>query len=248
MATEEKPKSEIVSIIERTNSKPISFPNIVSKVNQKNSKIESFSCDDVTIKIWRKNFAFKLRGSLFYEKPKNFRMNFYSVLGKELDLGSNKQHFWYWSRRDSYRALYYAKHEDFVQTRLKTPFNPMFLQKSLGLSQLAIEENEIVETEEQFLVTYNQKGSRGRTSLYSIIINKEHNRIEGTFITKKGELVASSEIKEFDQNLPRKILYTWHKENKSLLIEFENPVSNERIDSQLWKMPDLNSKVNMANE
>lgn len=123
---------------DRVSDQPI-VPCEVNAVNFRNETIKSFSCSDMEVKLWEGGMRIRLQGSLYYEKPKGFRMRINSVFGEEVDLGSNDDVFWYWSRRNKRKGLYYAHHEDFQKTRLKTPFNPLFIRASLGLDLIHFE-------------------------------------------------------------------------------------------------------------
>src|SRR5687768_10455147 len=41
----------------------------------------------------------RARGEILLEKPGRFRLKVSSILGQEMDIGSNDTHFWFWSKR-----------------------------------------------------------------------------------------------------------------------------------------------------
>ena len=110
---------------------------IIEAINLKNSKIKTFYCDDIKIKAIKK-LTVNLKGKIYFEKDKNFRMFTSSILGKESDIGSNDNQFWFWSRKMNPPALHYAKYEDIYKTRLKTPFHPIWTIECLGILPFAI--------------------------------------------------------------------------------------------------------------
>lgn len=229
--------------------KPQPLPELVQTINERNKQIKSFSCDDITIKTWERGMKFRLEATVSYEKDLNFRMILASTFGKELDLGSNQELFWYWSRRDKHPGLYWALHEDFYKTRLKTPFNPMFMRDTLGLNEIKQEGAQIIENDKDIMVVYQQTNSMGDPILYTVVVDKEGKEIKGILITDmQGKALALAEIREHHNGLPVQILYNWYEENKVLLLEFHNPKVNLRIASTSWQPPNEKPKINMANE
>ena len=111
--TEPRPQSVIIQKNPSQSQYVRRIPEVIREVNKRNSQIRSLSCDEMKVKVWQNGMGFRLSGDLNYEKKRNFRMRFRSILGSEIDLGSNEDHFWYWSRRNPRPGLFYAKHEDY---------------------------------------------------------------------------------------------------------------------------------------
>jgi hypothetical protein len=86
---------------------------------------KTISCDHVVVSVE----GMTLNGWLRYEAPRRMRLVLFSHFGRELELGSNNAEFWFWCRRMDWPALYYAQHGQ--RTRLKAPFNPEFVLRSL---------------------------------------------------------------------------------------------------------------------
>lgn len=227
----------------------VSLPDLVHEINQRNSQIQTFTCDDVAIKTWERGIKVRLKAELHYEKDLSFRMILDSVFGKELDLGSNDKMFWYWSRRDKHPGLYWSFHEDFYKTRLKTPFNPMFMRDTLGLNEIPQEGAKVGETEGKVIIVYEKYDSMMRPILYTIVINKTYKVVEGILVTDMGgNPLAVAEIKEHQNGLPAEILYTWYEEDKVLLLRFNNPKVNQSLSSNLWTPPNETPKIDMSKE
>lgn len=254
---EPQPKSTIIKINEKTNVVSEKTDTIdansrfVLNLNNKNKSIKSLTANNVTVKIWEGGFRFRLKGEMNYEKEKLFRIVISSIIGEELDLGANNDIFWYWSRRDRNPALYFAHYEDYNKTRLKTPFNPVFLRSSLGLEEIVLNADSKMVNKDEFLTVINKtKNSMGESILHSTVINTTNELIQGFVITDlDNNLLVSSEIQERnEQGIPEKIFYTWHEENRALFLEFSNPVVNEPISSDTWNIPNKNPKIDMGNE
>ena len=103
--------------------------SLIIDVNNKNSTILSFRSNcEIQFNI----SPIKLDGTIQYKKNNNFKMITESAFGKESEIGSNDIMFWFWSKRMEPRALYYAYNTDLELTRLKAPFNPVFVRQTLG--------------------------------------------------------------------------------------------------------------------
>lgn len=227
----------------------ITVPAVVLAINEKNRSISSFSCDQITVRTWERGLKFRLTATMSYERQNRFRMIIQSVFGSEVDLGSNDEIFWYWSRRDPHPGLYWAYHKDYHKTRLKTPFNPLFMRDSLGLSEIDITDARFGETETTVVVSYNRVNAMGKSIVYTIFIDKGNEQIEGILINDtEGNPLAVAEVQRRPDGLPAKILYTWYEENRMLGLEFANPSINGQNANSLWLPLDYQPQINMAEE
>lgn len=251
IGTGDPPKSKIVEKIP-TDIKPPPVqvvPELVKRVNERNAKIASLSCEEADVRIWQGGgMRVRLDAKVFYQKPNNFRMLISSVLGKEVDIGSNDQIFWYWSRRSRPQALFWAKYEDFHSTRLKTPFNPVFLRESFGVDVIDIKKSKFAENEKGILALSESKNSMGKPIRKYIFVNKKSELIDGFLVSyEDGTKSASSEVLEYgENNLPKKILFTYYEENKVVYIELDNIKANIALSDNLWVKPNIAPQVDLS--
>jgi hypothetical protein len=221
---------------------------IVAETNAKNDLVNSFVCKNIDIKVWENGRRLKLSGQISYKKPKCFLFEVSSILGKEMNLGSNETEFWYYSKRDKDPGVYWAIYEDFNKTRLKTPFNPMFMRASLGFESVDAKGAKITESATQIIVTNSSEDSMGKEILYSVFVNKNKS-IDGFLITDlQGNTLVSCDIQERINGMPSKILYTWEEEKRTMLMELKKPNINAINESFAFKMPGFTPKINMAEE
>lgn len=227
---------------------PVIAPQVILDFNQINSQIQNFDCSEVIVKTWEGGLRLKIHGSVSYDKPNLFRMKTKSFMGEETDIGSNTDIFWYWSRRDKNPGLYYSTYENYHKTRLKTPFNPVFLRESLGLEQVDYKSAKIVDKESQIMLTWVKPNAMGDKILYSMFIDKENKRMQGIAISSiSGETLASCEV-EYESNIPKKITYDWKEEKRFLVLEFINPKINQNLPSTNWDRPRYFPQINMGEE
>jgi hypothetical protein len=224
-------------------------PDLINEFNQINSEISSFSATDVYVKIWENSIRFKISGSMYYEKTNNFRMKVWSIMGQEMDIGSNNDIFWYWSRRDRNPGVYYATYNDYQKTRLKTPFNPVFMRESLGIDQIDVTNAKISENEKYVTITWKKTNASNQEVLYSMFLSKSNKRMDGIIISDLvGKILVSCKI-EYQGILPQRIVYDWQEEKKYLVVEFLNPLINRtHWLSDNWEMPRYLPKIDMGKE
>lgn len=247
---ESRPIAQIQQQFKPSNEEPIkAVPQtnvLINEFNHINSQITSFYNSNVSVKIWENNMRFNVSGTMCYEKPKCFRFKVRTLIGLEMDFGSNDNLFWYWSRRDVHPGLYYASYEDYHKTRLKTPFNPVFMRESLGLDQIDVSDAEITENEKYVIVTWQKISATNQKVLYSIFLNKSTKRMDGIVISSvSGQILASCET-TYENNLPKKILYDWQEEQRSLILEFHGAVINRSLPKTFWELPSYHPKFDMG--
>jgi len=236
--------------ISETSDVDLSIIEIVKKINIKNNLIKNFFCNKLEVKIWENIHKLKLYGSLNYQKPFGFRLELNSFFGKELDLGSNDKIFWYWSKRDRRPGVYWAYYEDFYKTRLKNPFNPMFMRATFGIENIDLKDSIFSQNNVDFMLTQKRKNSNNETIFFSIIINKYREQVDGFIISDaNGVSLATCEIqKRNNDDIPSKILYKWNEEKKTMMIDLSDCFINQNLNQSAFKIPDIDSKINMANE
>ena len=170
----------------------------IERINQKNLQIKTFSCQ-VDIEIPRK-ITFHMVGSINYEKDKKFRMVAESRMGKEIDIGSNQNYFWFWSKRMQPPNLYYASYDHLMQTSLKTPFNPLWMMESLGLNEIILKNKSFYRYGNYLIAKETKLSTQREPVVQLILVDPNKNVIIGNYLYKEGKLIASTEITSFTQN------------------------------------------------
>lgn len=227
---------------------PVVIPQAVLDTNDVNRKIKSVTCDAIRVTIWEGSFRFRLNGNLRYEKDRNFRMMVRSIFGRELDLGSNENQFWFWSRRNREPGLYFAKHEDYYKTRLKTPFNPVWMMRSLGIDPIDVENVEFIDEEDKdIMVVKRTQNASGKKIIVTTFVNRSTNKISGILTTDlDAKPLVSAEIKEYKSDFPKKVVYHWFEEDKVMEIELINPRMGGEANPELWVRPKIYPQIDMG--
>lgn len=78
------------------------------------------------------------------EAPRNFRLLVNSGMGNEVDLGSNTEGLWFWSRQSPQKHVFTCSHERLgvAQRRFPVPIQPDWIMEALGV--IPIEERGLV--------------------------------------------------------------------------------------------------------
>lgn len=239
-------KLKVQPIVEKSK-----YSIILDEINERNRKIKSFACDDLTVIVSSDSERFKLKGNVAYEKELKFRFKLDSILGNELDIGSDGDKFWFWSDRMNDSTLYWAKYENINKTKLKTHFNPYWISSSFGLNEIEYTSTVIDNHKDTIRIIKEKQNFQNKPISLVTIVDPSKKRIIGHSIYDENKnLVGSAEIKEFydlnDISLPKKMIFNWTKENTFMVVSFNKPVLNTIINSNKWLMPNRKPVINMG--
>jgi hypothetical protein len=112
--------------------------DVVYAVNANTDRVRQLQTEGATLRVTDANIPVPpLRANIAYEQPRRFRLlaQLSQFTGKELDLGSNDELFWFWARLNEQPNVYYARHDDFAisPARDLVPIEPSQLTNALGL-------------------------------------------------------------------------------------------------------------------
>jgi hypothetical protein len=221
---------------------------VIQVVNAQTSQIYSFTARQATIS--GQGFP-SLRASIAFERPRHFRLVAETGLsGKEIDLGSNDEVFWFWIRRNQPAATYYCRHEQYAASpmRRQLAIDPQSLIEALGIVQ--------------FDPTQHHQGpfpaSGGRLEIRSTRDTPDGPAIKSTFIDGLHGVVVEQDVYDAKQVLvARSVASRFRRDpangifmptvidiqspgNKFAMqinlgtVEINRPITN---GGQLWAMP-----------
>lgn len=227
---------------------------LVREINKRNALIQSVFYKDMAFRINQGGgLSIKLNGFMAYEKNRKFRMTSKSFFGKETDVGSNSTIFWFWSKRMKPSALYWAKHERLYETRLRTPFNPMWIMESFSINEIDTSNATIARHKGYWAVFQPRISASGQSITKVTLLDEETKTIVGHYVyDMKNNIIISTEITEFysidGHHVPKRINIIWHEEDIKIQWDFEKPKVNKPIDTKHWEMPSIKSKINLNTE
>ena len=116
-----------------------SLPEVIAAVNANTQHVRSYAANGATFTLLGKAGVPALTGSILLERPSRLRVQAgTTLLGQEIDLGSNEQLLWVWLRRNEPRAVYVCRRDQFATSRARQamPIDPDWLPAALGLVEL----------------------------------------------------------------------------------------------------------------
>lgn len=190
----------------------LSKNEIIDKINLRNKEIHSFSCY-LTVTTGK---MINLKGHLVYQKPHFLKLELHSMLGKELIIGSNNDIFWFWSKRYHSDNLYYSDYKNMMHSRLRTPFNPIWLRESLGFEEITYDsttnknnrlfvKNKCLSTENKEVIKITEIDCNRLTTIAQYILDMDNNTLATS------EILDS--VYENDFWIPKKIRFSWQEED-----------------------------------
>lgn len=230
---------------------PIEIPVFLLKINENNNKIKSIFIQNMKMKI-HQTFTFSVNGQLAMQKDKNFRLKVWKkISGLEMDIGSNKDLFWFWSKRLEVPGLYFSNHENLNKTNLKTPLNPAWIMESLNVGQVPVT-IPLVKYKDYWVLIEERVSGLGETVTVKTLIDPKKPAVIGRYLyDKKNNLVVSAEIQEFTTTetgilLPKTIFIVWFDEGVSMKWDLSNIELNSNINKSNWTMPNLEPQFDIG--
>jgi len=226
--------------------------SLIADVNTRNKMVQSLTCNEVTIQATHEGgIPITLWSELHYQKDRRFRMVNRSRMGKEMDVGSNEEQFWFWSKRMRPPTLYYADHSDLIKVPLRPPLNPLWLMECMSVSKVDTKNAKARKHGDFWAIYQSRVSTLGTLMTKMTLIDPEHKRIVGHYLyDNEDNLIASNELLEFADcagtSVPVKSKMCWHEEGVVMIFEFADLAINSQIKEELWAMPPSWNKQDMA--
>jgi hypothetical protein len=210
---------------------------IIALKNNKNNQYIDFDRSPVGIKEQetivldceiRKGFlTLELQGFLYKYKD-NFKFNLYKNSKKQIEAGSNQTYFWYWSKDEAPKILFFSKKEHMVDVFEKS-FNIVWLLETLKNKEFSKYDGEI-------------------SDFYIAKINKK-NLVFSYFIDKKSKEIKRYELSDQKSKISQAIVlnsseieYTFFEKNIKIKIKIKDAFKN-KIDESVFLTPFYDYKV-----
>lgn len=216
---------------------PVQNTQVIDEINKNNSKINKIKAD-LTIEI----SMIRSKGFIAYEKENKFELVCNSFLGKELEIGSNDNFFWFWSKSFDAKTLFYADLDRLNDTRLRKIFYPNIIKSFIGIDE--IKQAEVFKDNEKFHIIEKIKISNELFKKITIVEN--YKIISHQLLDSNGKLILQADVIEFQKssNLPKIIKVNWIEENINQKWIISKPIFDFEKE---WQMPDYKNKINLIN-
>lgn len=241
----EKPQVINFNFIEEQDLNPAKD---VEKINKKLKSIKTIVYNNIKITI-RNNFYFKATGQLYFQNDKKLRIKISSIFGKEMDIGSNEEFFWFWSKRMVPSALYYSNHRDLHKSNLKAVFNYDWIMESFGFQAIDIKNAQFLKLDKLIVIKQRKVSNNGEVvflltkidSIKNIVLSRQ-------LCNSDNKVIASVEFKHFleENNTLKEIVISWYEENIFMYWEIEKVEINSEIDKDAWLMPKSKFEIDIS--
>jgi len=211
---------------------------VVTYLNQNARGVHSIQYGDVDISVKQGAQSFGADAYVFYQKPRNFRMQATSGGMSQADVGSNEQEFWFWIRQDKSNAVYRCLYEDLPRVNsLKIPLNPEWICEALCVQELGDPRQYQVRGVGGAVELTSQTTSPQGAPMQKIITvalgGPMAGRVTGLKLrSAHGQEIWAAEITEYHVNLPgqhaipRKLKIRCPSENLEINFKLDKPEIN----------------------
>jgi hypothetical protein len=159
-------------------SAPANVVGLVKYLNENASLVQSVRTAEVSIDATMGNQSFGLRGALFAEKPRNFRMKVTSFGKDEVDIGSNANEFWFWAAKNPDPYQFFCAYQDLnegrVRVQMPLPIQPEWVMEAMGMGVYGPAEKYTLESESAQLIRLVEKtkSPQGQPLRKVIVMNR----------------------------------------------------------------------------
>jgi hypothetical protein len=232
--------------------------DVISVVNSNSAQIQSLYTTDAEIYV---PGLPKARANIALDRPHRFRLRADTMLtGAEVDLGSNDELFWFWTRRSPEPAIYFCRHDQFTTSLAQRilPVEPEWLIEALGVATLdPAGENSAPVPVGQGRLRIETRLPRHAGDLRRIMIIDDARGwvLEQHLYDAAGQHLASAIMSGHRRDplanviLPRTVKIIWPATKFEMTIELNNVQVNQLAGDpqQLWSMPSYGPATPIVN-
>lgn len=223
---------------------------LIRKINQNNDRIHSLSYSKVKIYL-KKGFWIKTKAKLYFKQEKNIRIIIENFFGKQIDIGSNEELFWFWSSFMTPPTYYFSRHQDLNKTNLKTPLNPNWIIESMGFKSIEVKNIVFIKTEQYQGIKQIRSSSSGENiSIITLIDPLKRIVVKKFLCDSDNQVIATVEYKNYisidDIKIPDHIIINCYSENIFMEWKITEIKLNIPIKEDIWIMPKSNNSVSLS--
>ena len=224
---------------------------VVDHLNRNVEKLHAWQANKVKIRAKVDNIHVPLSGMLAVERGGHLRLVVDSLVGNEVDIGSNDERFWVWAKRMPAPQYVSCRHEqlDDVRQSMGIPFEPEWLMQALGVSPLTVEGTklEIEPTARQARLVQQITSAHGKPLRKVVLVDLLRGVIvEHSVYDYHGQRIAVARLEDHQLDkasgavLPRRVKLDCPQSDLSLVMQLGPIEVNPRgIPSQIWDMPKM---------
>ena len=228
------------------------LPDLVAHLNQNIERMASLRASNARIRSSEPGAApITLSATMAVEAPRNFRLVASSILGSEVDLGSNDEQFWFWMKRapQGQKYVFTASHDRLAQAqqRFPIPFQPDWLIEALGV--IPIDPSEITYEpgppgSHRATLVAQRVSPGGLPVTKTTVVDTCHGLVlEHGLYNERGQLIARAVLsghyndRATNLPLPRQIDLDWPQAQLKMAITLGPVEVNSVSAPQAWQLP-----------
>ena len=239
------PNDQLTTVRPRFSDDP-QLEEVVDHLNRNVEKLSSWRAHSIQIRA--NNIP--LHGTLAVEKGGHLRLQVNTVVGHEVDLGSNDDVFWIWAKRME-PSYVYCRHDqiDSARQSLGVPFEPDWLMQALGVSPIDPTglTMQIDATNHRARLVQPVVTAHGHTMQKVMLVDLVNGVIvEHSVHDGRGQKLAQARLGDFRVDrksgavLARHVNLDWPQNQMSLVMNLGHvDVNPSSIPSQIWAMPEM---------
>ncbi|HEY7423370.1 MAG TPA: hypothetical protein VH682_03935 [Gemmataceae bacterium] len=223
--------------------------------------VEAVSCTNVDIDVQADGRAVSLAGKLMCQTPRNFRLTGVVLGNPAVDVGSNKDEFWYWISRDKPPYLYHCSYAALARgVNIPFPFQPDMAVSALGLAEydpnkkyeMKIVDNKkgykAIELIEQAVSPQNQPIQKVTVFDFHEAPPPQPQVIAHVLKDAQGNVLCVAEVRKVQQVgsrgavLPKEVVFRWPSQKLQMTMKLHNPqivIMNEEKAARVFSRRDL---------
>ncbi|MFN0050886.1 MAG: hypothetical protein ACKV0T_01760 [Planctomycetales bacterium] len=224
---------------------------VLEYLNDNTGKITSWRSDSVSISGRGAAYSpVSIGASLAIESPRNFRLLAKSLTVEEVDLGSNPEEYWFWSKRSEEKYIFVAHHGEEIspRRRLPIPFQPDWIMEVFGV--MPIDGADVTmhpgPPGNRTMRLVAQRVTPDGTPVQKVVVVDTCHGVvrEHQLLDSQGQLIASARLEGHFRDpktqvvLPSKVSLDWPRADVGLTLVINRIEVNPPVISEAtWRVP-----------
>jgi len=241
-----------------------SAEQLISYLNKQADHLESIETRSLDIDVKAQGSTVSLDGSLYCQKPRNFKLVGRKLGMEQVLVGSNADRFWFYVKQDPSNALFHCSYTDFEKgVDLPYPFDPEWVLEALGMARITAGENTKVEEDRGHYKLIEETTLRGQKVKKLTVFHKGNSRDSQPQIVSRsmvdvatGKTLCTAVIKEVSRIpaergdglppryvvCPRVIQLEWPQQDTKMTLDLGKMTVNRGISQDQFDMPSVGAK------
>ncbi len=224
---------------------------VIGYLNDNTHKLMAWKTDNATIATRGKGgIPIHVRAEIAVESPRKFRLIAYSPVGREVDLGSNPEKFWFWSKHNEEKHVFTASHDKEIGSSYRVPFQPDWIIESLGVIDIDPEKTTMLPgdpgSNTVYLMADRVSPQRQKIRKRTVVdlcrgVVREHSLFDA-----RGQMIARAVLSNHSLDttsqamLPKRIALDWPQAELHMTMDLSDiEVNPAYIPEELWKVPKI---------